>query len=62
MLKLHNIFQNGMVLQRGAGTKIYGSSNPEDTILVQFQNVEYLTYADKNGFWEARFQNLKATK
>ncbi|MEN9444432.1 MAG: hypothetical protein RIS47_1322 [Bacteroidota bacterium] len=59
-VKLPRLVSNGMVLQRNAEIKIWGSASAGETIGIQFIGANYQTKADASGHWEVKLKNLKA--
>ncbi|MFW6022878.1 MAG: sialate O-acetylesterase [Halanaerobiaceae bacterium] len=59
-LKLPQLISNGMVLQRGKNTWIWGWAVPEAKVKISFIDRLYITHADKSGNWMIRLSNLKA--
>ncbi|MGV3528035.1 MAG: sialate O-acetylesterase [Flavisolibacter sp.] len=59
-VQLPRIFRDSMILQRGTGTKIWGSAAPQEKVSLSFQNKNYNTTADKNGKWQIEFGYLRA--
>lgn len=59
-LRLPRLFQDGMVLQRGALTQLWGRSDPGETVTVSFVGQTMETRADASGKWMVRFGELKA--
>lgn len=51
-LRLPNVISNNAVLQRGRPIHIWGWSNPNESITVQFHNQSEPTTADAQGQWE----------
>ncbi|MDV4151040.1 sialate O-acetylesterase [Clostridium sp. AL.422] len=59
-LSLSSILSDGMVIQRGSKTKIYGKAQKNKKIIVEFLNETYETYSDNNGEWQVKLHNLQA--
>lgn len=57
---LPSIICDGMVLQRGRQTKIYGKARENDPLTIQFLGKTYQTMADDDGHWEVLLENLEA--
>lgn len=55
---LSSIFKDGMVLQRGEKTKIFGEARSNLKIRVEFLGEEYETFADENGKWSILLKKL----
>ena len=58
-VKPHTLFADGMVLQQGMKTPIWGTADDNERVTVQFQGQKVSTTA-KDGKWMARLENLKA--
>ncbi len=48
---LPQLFQSGMVLQRGKPIPIWGKADANEQITITFQKKKFLTTADSNGLW-----------
>lgn len=59
-VKPHSLFQNNMVLQQGPKAPVWGTSGPEEKIVVRFNGQEIETAADKAGKWLVHLKDLKA--
>lgn len=59
-IKLQSILSNGMVLQRGDNTKIYGKATPNEKITIKFLHEIYETFSNENGDFEVKLNNIKA--
>src|ERR1043166_8768915 len=57
-LRLHNLFTDHMVLQRGTTVPIWGWADDGDKITVEFGDQKVSTTA-KNGRWMVKLKNLK---
>lgn len=57
-ITLPRLIQNGMVLQRGEGTRIWGRADPGESIVVTFQDTVYQVEPDGNGGWLVEFIDL----
>jgi sialate O-acetylesterase len=57
---LPRLISNGMVLQRGEGTKIWGWADPNEKITVNFKGQTYNTSACPDGQWSITLSELKA--
>ncbi len=57
---LPGIFADGMVLQRGNRTPIYGRAEPFEPVTVRFAGQTLKTTADRNGAWRVDLRGLKA--
>ena len=58
-ISLSSILSDGMVIQRGSKTKIYGKAQKNKNIIVEFLNEIYETYSDKNGEWQIKLHDLQ---
>lgn len=58
-VRLHDLFTDRMVLQRGTSVPIWGSASEGERVTVQFQN-QTLTTTAKEGRWRVELKNLKA--
>ncbi len=58
-VKLHGLFSDNMVLQRGAAVPIWGWADDGEDITVQFRSQKVTTKA-KGGQWMVRLKKLKA--
>ncbi|MEQ9822778.1 MAG: sialate O-acetylesterase [Puniceicoccaceae bacterium] len=59
-LQLPRLFQDGMVLQRGDHTQIWGWSDAGERIEVLFLGTTYFATADAQGNWSLQFATLEA--
>lgn len=60
-IKLPNIFRDNMVLQQGKPVKIWGTSAPDETVIITFQKQTKKTKADASGQWMLELNPLVAT-
>jgi sialate O-acetylesterase len=60
-LRVHNLFQSNMVLQRDKPLNVWGWSQPSDTVTVAFGKASSSASADKNGRWVVQLPVLKAS-
>src|SRR6266581_3390674 len=58
-VRLHGLFSDNMVLQRGMAVPIWGWADNGETVTVQFGNQTVRTMA-KDGKWIVRLKKLKA--
>src|SRR5439155_15826544 len=58
-VRLHGLFSDNMVLQRGMAVPIWGWADNGETVTVQFGNQTVRTTA-KDGKWMVRLKKLKA--
>ena len=54
------LFQSGMVLQRGKSIPIWGKADAGEQITVTFRKKQYTTIADENGRWRIDLPKQKA--
>ena len=59
-VRLPQIFQNGMVLQRGMNIPVWGWAGPQETITVTLNKKSCTTTADANGYWRVNLPAMKA--
>jgi sialate O-acetylesterase len=59
-VKLPKLISNGMVLQRGVETKIWGWAAADEKITVEFNNSTYKTTANSSGDWSILLPAMKA--
>ena len=59
-VKLADIFSSHMVLQRNMNLKIWGTSNVEEKITIQFNGQKVSTKANNDGKWEVTLKAMKA--
>ena len=55
---LPRLIQDGMVLQRGEGTRIWGRADAGETVVVTFQHNVYEVNPDGKGDWIIEFRDL----
>ena len=59
-ISLPQLFQSGMVLQRGKLIPIWGKAAPGELVTVRFNKKQYATTADAHGSWRINLQKMKA--
>ena len=59
-VKLPTLVSDGMVLQRERPVNIWGTAEPDETIIVNFLKKKYTTVADKEGNWKVTLPAMKA--
>ena len=59
-VRLPRLISNGMVLQRDVPIKIWGWAAPNETISIDFINVNYQVQANSTGNWELQLPILSA--
>ena len=57
---LPQLFQSGMVLQRGKPVPIWGKANAGEQVTVSWQKKQYAATADANGRWRVDLPKMKA--
>jgi sialate O-acetylesterase len=60
-IKMPSIFANQMVLQRDMEVPVWGSSNPNVSIVVEFLGQRKATIADENGNWKVHLDPINAS-
>ena len=59
-ISLPQLFQSGMVLQRGKAIPVWGKADAGETITIQFNKKTYTTIADAEGKWRIDLPKMKA--
>lgn len=59
-ISLPQLFQSGMVLQRGKLIPIWGKATPGELVTVRFNKKQYATTADAHGSWRINLPKMKA--
>ena len=59
-VSLPQLFQSGMVLQRGKTIPIWGKADAGETVTVTFNKKQYTTVADEQGRWRVDLPKMKA--
>ena len=57
---LPQLFQTGMVMQRGKAIPVWGKSDAGETVTVQFNKKHYIVIADTEGKWRIYLPKMKA--
>ena len=57
---LPQMFQSGMVLQRGKPIPIWGKADPKEQVVIRWQKKQYTTVADDQGRWRIDLPKTKA--
>ncbi len=57
---LPQLFQSGMVLQRGKSLPVWGKADAGETVVVTFKKKTYETVADADGRWSVTLPKQKA--
>ena len=59
-ITMPQLFQSGMVMQRGKAIPVWGKADAGETITIRFNKKEYTTTADVNGRWRIDLPKMKA--
>ena len=59
-ISLPQLFQSGMVLQRGKLIPIWGKATPGELVTVRFNKKQYATTADTHGCWRINLPKMNA--
>ena len=59
-VSLPQLFQSGMVLQRGKAIPVWGTADVGETVTVTFNKKQYTTVADEEGRWRVDLPKMKA--
>ena len=59
-VSLPQLFQSGMVLQRGKAIPVWGKAEAGETVTVRFNKKEFTTTADADGNWRVDLPKMKA--
>lgn len=59
-INLPQLFQSGMVLQRGKQIPVWGKAAPGELVTVRFNKKQYATTADMDGNWRINLPKMKA--
>ena len=54
------LFQSGMVMQRGKIIPVWGKADAGETVTIRFNKKQYQTTADANGRWQVDLPKMKA--
>ena len=54
------LFQSGMVMQRGKIIPVWGKADAGETVTIRFNKKQYQTTADTNGRWQVDLPKMKA--
>jgi sialate O-acetylesterase len=60
-LKVHPLFNNGMILQRRSLIPVWGKGLPGEVVKIFFNDVEYNSIIDKLGNWRINLPPVEAT-
>lgn len=59
-ITMPQLFQDGMVMQRGKPIPVWGKADPGETITILFNKKQYTTTANANGRWRIDLPKMKA--
>ena len=59
-VSLPQLFQSGMVLQRGKPIPVWGKADAGESVIIQFNKKQYTTTADADGKWRIDLPKMKA--
>ena len=59
-ISLPQLFQSGMVLQRGKAIPVWGKADAGESVTILFNKKQYTTTADANGKWRIDLPKMKA--
>ena len=59
-ITMPQLFQSGMVMQRGKTIPVWGKADAGETITIRFNKKQYQTTADANGRWRVDLPKMKA--
>ena len=59
-VQLPQLFQSGMVLQRGKPIPVWGKADPQEKVIIRWNKKQYATVADANGRWRIDLPKMKA--
>ena len=59
-VRLPQLFQSGMVVQRGCSIPVWGQADSGERVVVSFRKKSYETIADANGYWRLELPQQKA--
>lgn len=59
-VRLPRLVSDGMVLQRDAKVKVWGSADPGESVRIEFRNKTYRTRAGRDSKWQITLPALKA--
>ena len=57
---LPQLFQSGMVLQRGKTIPVWGKADPQEKVIIRWNKHQYAAVADANGRWRVDLPKMKA--
>lgn len=59
-VQLPQLFQSGMVLQRGKAIPVWGKADPQEKVIIRWNGRQYATVADAQGHWRLDLPKTKA--
>ena len=59
-ITMPQLFQSGMVMQRGKAIPVWGKADAGETVTIRFNKKEYTTNADSDGRWRVDLPKMKA--
>ena len=59
-ITMPQLFQSGMVMQRGKVMPVWGKADAGETVTIKFNKKEYTTTADADGRWRINLPKMKA--
>jgi len=59
-ITMPQLFQPGMVMQRGKTIPVWGKADAGETVTIRFNKKQYQTTADTNGRWQIDLPKMKA--
>ena len=59
-VQLPQLFQSGMVLQRGKTIPVWGKAAPQEKVMIRWNQHQYATVADAQGHWRIDLPKKKA--
>jgi len=58
-VRLPNLFTDNMIIQRNTEIPVWGYSDPNEKINIEFKDKNYTTVADHNGYWSVKLTPSK---
>ena len=59
-IQLPQLFQSGMVLQRGKTVPVWGKADPQEKVIIRWNKQQFATIADAQGHWRIDLPKMKA--
>ena len=59
-VQLPQLFQSGMVLQRGKPIPVWGKADPQEKVIIRWNKQQFATVADGEGRWRIDLPKMKA--